>query len=55
MRLNEYRLTSLEEPTDEMLQAIMEQVAEDARRNSREAKMELRRKLQEVRKGTYAS
>ena len=30
--LRSYRLTSMEEPTDEMLQAIMEQVAESARR-----------------------
>ena len=29
--LRSYRLTSMEEPTDEMLQAIMKQVAESAR------------------------
>lgn len=32
--LRSYRLTSMEEPTDEMLQAIMEQVAESARRST---------------------
>lgn len=33
-KLRSYRLSSLEEPTDEMLQAIMEKVAEAARRSS---------------------
>ena len=33
-QLRSYRLTSLEEPTDEMLQAIMEKVAESARQSS---------------------
>ncbi len=32
--LNSYRLTSLEEPTDEMLAAIMREVAEDVRRKN---------------------
>ncbi len=34
--LNSYRLTSLEEPTDEMLSAIMKEVAEDVKRESEE-------------------
>lgn len=34
-KLHSYRLTSMEEPTDEMLQAIMEQVAESARESSK--------------------
>lgn len=34
-KLHSYRLTSMEEPTDEMLHAIMEQVAESARESSK--------------------
>ncbi len=43
-----YRLTSLEEPTDEMLQALMEDVAEEARKSSARAEEEKRRRLQTV-------
>ena len=42
MKLNTYRLSSLEDPTDEQLHALMEQVA-------RKAKRELERRMQEVR------
>ncbi len=35
--LNSYRLTSLEEPTDEMLSAIMREAAEEAKRENEEA------------------
>jgi len=35
--INAYRLTSLEEPTDEMLAYIMREVAEEARRTNEEA------------------
>lgn len=35
--LNKYRLTSLEEPTDEMLSAIMKEVSEEAMRKNKEA------------------
>lgn len=35
--LRSYRLTSMEEPTDEMLHAIMEKVAEAARESTRKA------------------
>lgn len=35
--LRSYRLTSMEEPTDEMLYAIMEKVAESARDSTRRA------------------
>jgi len=35
--LRSYRLTSMEEPTDKMLHAIMEQVAESARESSKRA------------------
>lgn len=36
-KLNGYRLTSLEEPTDEMLEAIMKEACEEAKRTNREA------------------
>lgn len=36
--LRSYRLTSMEEPTDEMLHAIMEKVAQAARESTRRAK-----------------
>ena len=42
MKLNTYRLSSLEDPTDEQLHALMEQ-------SSRKAKRELERRMQEVR------
>ena len=48
MKLNTYRLSSLEDPTDEQLHALMEQVAV-ARESSRKAKRELERRMQEVR------
>ena len=35
--VNSYRLTSLEEPTDEMLSYIMKEVAEDAKSSNIEA------------------
>ena len=35
--INAYRLTSLEEPTGEMLAYIMREVAEEARRTNEEA------------------
>ena len=43
-----YRLTSTEEPTDEMLQALMEDVAKAARESSAKAEAEKRRRLQNV-------
>ena len=49
MKLNTYRLSSLEDPTDEQLHALMEQVAVAARESSRKAKRELERRMQEVR------
>ena len=47
-----YRLTSTEEPTDEMLQALMEDVAQAARESSAkaEAEAEKKRRLQAVAK-----
>ncbi len=35
--INNYRLTSLEEPTDEMLSTIMKEVCDDATRKNEEA------------------
>lgn len=35
--LNDYRLTDIEEPTDEMLSVIMKEMCEEAVRKSREA------------------
>ena len=43
-----YRLTSMEEPTDEMLQALMEDVAKAARESSAKAKAEKQRRFSEV-------
>ena len=38
--INAYRLTSLEEPTDEMLSYIMKEVAEDAKSSNELAEKE---------------
>jgi len=46
--LRSYRLNSMEEPTDEMLEAIMQKVAEAARESSRKAEEYKKRKMQEV-------
>jgi len=43
-----YRLTSMEEPTDEMLQDLMKDVAAAARESSARAEAEKRRRLKEV-------
>jgi len=44
----QYRLTSTEEPTDEMLQALMEDVAVEARKSMANAEAEKKRRLQAV-------
>ena len=44
--LKKYRLTSWEEPTDEMLSAIMKEVSEEAMRKNKEAQ---KRYLNELR------
>ena len=46
----QYRLSSLEEPTDEMLIALMEDVVKAARESSAKAEAEKRRRLQMVAK-----
>ena len=43
-----YRLNSMEEPTDEMLQELMEDVAKAARESSAKAEAELQRRLSEA-------
>ncbi|WP_455626411.1 hypothetical protein [Parabacteroides sp.] len=48
MKSETYRLNSLEDPTDEQLYALMEQVAIAARESSLRAEMELERRMQEV-------
>ena len=47
-QLRSYRLTSLEEPTDEMLHAIMEKVADAARKSTARAEEAKRRMLAET-------
>lgn len=41
----QYRLTSTEEPTDEMLLELMQDVAAEARRSSAQAETEKKRRL----------
>ena len=47
-RYKRYRLTSMEEPTDEMLHALMEDVVKAARESSANAEAEKRRRFSEV-------
>lgn len=46
--LRSYRLNSMEEPTDEMLEAIMLGVQESARISTLKAKAELARRFEEA-------
>ena len=46
--LHSYRLTSMEEPTDEMLQAIMQQVADSARKSSDRVRQEVSRRFEQI-------
>ncbi|MBR6030827.1 MAG: hypothetical protein IKP36_02570 [Bacteroidaceae bacterium] len=48
MSIDTYKLTSTEEPTDEVLQALMEKVAQAARESNAKAESEKRRRLQIV-------
>ena len=45
--MNSYRLTSLVEPTDEMLATLMKEVAEEAKRKSEEAHKKLFQEIKE--------
>ena len=47
--LTSYRLSSLEDPTDDMLYAIMEQVAESAKRSTAKFQAELHRRFEQIR------
>ncbi len=49
--IDNYRLTSLEEPTDEMLAQIMHEAAEEAARTNREA---TRRFFEEIKQASAA-
>lgn len=44
----QYRLTSIEEPTDEMLHELMEEVARVARESSYNAEMEKKKRMHDV-------
>ncbi len=46
--MNAYRLTSLEEPSDEMLAQLMKEVAEEAKRKGEEATEKLFKQLDET-------
>lgn len=46
--LKKYRLTSTEEPSDELLEALMEKVGAAARESSRKAEEAMQRMLAEV-------
>lgn len=48
MNIKDYRLTSMEEPTDAMLHELMSQVATSARQSSANAKQVLQQKMQET-------
>ena len=45
--LNKYRLTSMEEPTDEMLAQIMHEVAVEAKESTEKARKEYFEKLKQ--------
>ena len=47
--LKSYRLSSLEDPTDEMLQALMEQIGESARKSTARFQAELHRRFELIR------
>lgn len=47
-QLRSYRLTSMEEPTDEMLHALMEKAADAARESSMRAREFHRKRLAEI-------
>ena len=49
-QLNSYRLTSMEEPTDEMLAYIMREAAEEAKKRSEAAHQRLFEGIAEMRK-----
>lgn len=48
MDIKDYRLTSLEEPSDEMLHELMKQVAESARQSTAYAQRVLQDRMKET-------
>ena len=46
MDITDYRLTSMEEPTDEQLHELMKQVAESARESSANARRVLQERME---------
>lgn len=46
--MNSYRLTSMDEPTDEMLATLMKEVAEEAKRKGEEATDKFFKRLDET-------
>lgn len=46
--LKKYRLTSVEEPTDEQLEALMHAAGEEARRRGAEAEAKFRTELEQL-------
>lgn len=48
MSIKEYRLTSMEEPSDEILHELMEQVADSARKSTENALQVLHQKMQQT-------
>lgn len=53
--INTYRLTSLEEPTDEMLAYIMHEVAEEAKKSNEEALARFFREIREMYQKEYGT
>ena len=53
--INAYRLTSLEDPTDEMLAYIMREVAEEAKETNEEALKKFFEEIKEMYQKEYGS
>ncbi len=53
--INAYRLTSLEDPTDEMLAYIMREVAEEAKETNEEALKKFFEEIKEMYKKEYGA
>ena len=53
--INAYRLTSMEEPTDEMLAYIMHEVAEEAKKSNEEALARFFREIREMYQKEYGT
>lgn len=53
--INDYRLTSLEDPTDEMLAYIMREVAEEAKETNEEALKKFFEEIKEMYQKEYGA